>query len=733
MAVRLYTAGAIDYLASRPTRANAEDAADASPSAPASPQLAARAQRRFQAVLDLPSAQGGRRAVWAAYMLGQGYANAMGAAGADVSARRADAVRAYTLARTRAAGGAPDPLGLAAASFGEQARLFLSSGGKLCAYSDFANGAPCADGIAPADLKQAIRLYAEQAARGSNSGLQSLRAIAAWTLSERPRAARLIDDPLAQRLLVAYALARVGDIVNDDPASASDYSVAGPPGYADAARGAKGVKPNPMLQALVAALQTQGIEHVADADRLAALSYRVGRYDLAQSLADKQHSALSSWVRAKLALRRGDVAAAAQAYAEAARAFPPADASLEPAGAALAKAEQGVLTLSRGQYVEALAQLYAASSGGIADAALVDAYGAYAADLFYVAERVLTADELKTYVDAQVPATPAPPMPAGFAAMTGEQYGDWLAQHPRRLADRLRQLLARRLVREGRVDEALPYFPDDNDPRYVESQYQDGAMTVATWRLRRVAQEYGKALEDGRHAWRSVARAEGWYQAATLARQYGMDIMGYEQAPDFAESGGSFGFGTGRGASGLSGAQPGNAASVTNAGGPGPAAPGTPQTRAAADLPGPFVTDQERQRYAASEARPNRRFHYRDIAADHIMQAADLLPARSQAFAAVLCRGTGFVKYDAALSGKLYRRYVRQGAAVPFAADFGAACAEPDFRAAARFPYVRAWRAARHGLQDHRYAVWAAGLSLLLAAGAGAGWLVRRRRRAPAR
>jgi hypothetical protein len=156
-----------------------------------------------------------------------------------------------------------------------------------------------------------------------------------------------------------------------------------------------------------------------------------------------------------------------------------------------------------------------------------------------------------------------------------------------------------------------------------------------------------------------------------------------------------------------------------------------PQTRAAADLPGPFVTDQERQRYAASEASPNRRFHYRDIAADHIMQAADLLPARSQAFAAVLCRGAGFVKYDAALSGKLYRRYVRQGAAVPFAADFGAACAEPDFRAAARFPYVRAWRAARYWLRDHRHAVLAAGLSVLLAAGAGAGWLARRRRRAP--
>jgi hypothetical protein len=41
----------------------------------------------------------------------------------------------------------------------------------------------------------------------------------------------------------------------------------------------------------------------------------------------------------------------------------------------------------------------------------------------------------------------------------------------------------------------------------------------------------------------------------------------------------------------------------------------------------------EAQRQAASQAQPNQRFHYRAV-------AADLLPARSQAFAASLCQAS---------------------------------------------------------------------------------------------
>ena len=179
-------------------------------------------------------------------------------------------------------------------------------------------------------------------------------------------------------------------------------------------RGAPNVEPNPTLKSLVSALQALDVRQVANADRVAALAYRIGRYDLAQSLASRLDTALAWWVRAKLALRQGDSVQAAQAYARAAAAFPRADGSLDADSAGRLRAEQGVLTLSRGQYVEALDQLLRA--GGPLDATRpAEEEGwpmaPYWNDAAYVAERVLTLDELKQYVDAQAPATPAPPGP----------------------------------------------------------------------------------------------------------------------------------------------------------------------------------------------------------------------------------------------------------------------------------------------------------------------------------
>ena len=708
-AVRLYAAGAVDYLAG----------ADGG----------TRARKRFQAVLDLPKADGDKRAVSAAYMLGQSHAGAMTGAGGKPGEERAKAVQSYALARSRAIAGAADPRGLAVASYGEQARVFLIGGAAMCGYLDFVNTTPCADAVTAADLKQAVRLYAEQAARNSNSGVQSLRTIAEWALSDAERAHKLIDDPVAQRLLVSYALARVGDMSGTDSVQPAEYDTSwGGYGYVDAGRGGKNVKVNPVLPSLVAALQKRGITSIADADRVAALAYRSGLYDLAQTLADKQRSALSSWVRAKLALRKGDVAAAAQAYAEAAKAFPQNDPSVEPASVGLIKAEQSVLSLSRGQYVEAFDQLYnvtKASQMHNKDGSLSHPlYSDYSGDTWYLAERVLTVDELKTYIDAHVPATPVPAPPPVLPTTPDKPYYDWLSTHPAQQSDYLRRLLARRLVREGRVSDALPYFPDDQDWRYVdidENYYTDGKRTVAAWRYRATAKQYGDALDDAKHAWRAVTRAEAWYKAATLARRRGMDIMGYEEAPDYAGLGGMLAFGIGRmEARGYPGGEAGKAPLAD-----------TPEQRAAADLPGPFVTDGERKRYAASESKPNQRYHYRNIAVDHIMKSADELPARSQAFAAVLCQGTGFVYYDAALAPVPYRRYVKEGAAVPFSADFGQNCAEPDFKAAGRFAYVQAWKNIRHWVATHRRAAFVtAALALLAAAAVVAGLIRWRRRRA---
>lgn len=689
-----------------------------------------RAQQRFQAVLDLPRASGDLRVVWAAYMLGKMHTDASADADTDVAAERAAAVQSFALARARARGGARDPWGLAVASYGEEARLYLYSSGIRCDYTDFDNRTACADSIAPADLSRAIALYAEQAARGSTSGQESLIGIAGWALSSPARATRLIGDPLTQRLLVAYGLARLGDVVKDDPESTTDsfamFSINGRRGYADMARGEKDVKANPVLTALVAAIEKQGVERPAGADRLAALAYRLGRYDVAQRLTAHDDSALASWVRAKLALRNGDLVAAAQAYAQASKAFPPNDSSLDSGSAALVKGEQGVLTLARGQYVDALDQLYAASLRKQQGSDLpdwhvgLDGSGVgYAEDAAYVAERVLTTDELKTWVDVHVPAnTPAASGTTGPISLTRDQYYDqWLSRHLRTPGDMLRTLLARRLVRDGRVDDALPYFPADNDPRFFDVDYRNDTLIVTPWQARTWAAAYGAALHDAQHAWRSTTRAQAWFTAATLARTHGMEIMGYEQEPDFATFEGSYSSGAGRRSAWTP--EVADAASA-------PAAPptDTPARRAAADLPGPFVTAGERQRYASSEAKPDLWLHYRAVAADEALNAANLLPPRSQAFAAVLCHGAAFVRTDDDRVNAIYQRYLNEGAAVPFAEHFGRDCPAPDFRAASRFPYVQAWRATRYWVHRHLYVPVVVALLGMV----GIGWWVRRSR-----
>ncbi|MGH8779551.1 hypothetical protein [Paraburkholderia sp.] len=692
-----------------------------------------RAQRRFQAALDLPVATAGPGAVWVAYALGEMHARASSEADYDAVEERRAAARAFAVARERARAGGPDPSGLAVFSYGEEALLFLHSATAQCDDTDLTGRTACADGIDPADMNRAVALYAGQDARGSIVGFQSLVLIASWALSSPARATRLIGDPLTQRLLVAYGLARLGDVVNDDPQSTTDYyamlDITGYPGYADVARGTPHVKPNPVLQTLVDAIRQQGIAQPVGADRLAALAYRTGRYDLARTLIAHDSSALSNWVRAKLALRDGDVAGAARAYADASKAFPTLDGSLDTGSVALVKGEQGVLALARGQYLDALDQLYAATqrarvdAGAFAGTPYFDADNSdlgYEQDMAYVAERVLTSDELKTWVDAHAPATAPVPLPAGFATFTTDQYYAWRGQHPRTLADSLRLLLARRLVRDGRVDDALPYFPADGDARFVDVDYVGNGFKVTAWKVREWAAAYGAALHDAQHAWGRTARARGWFDAATLAREHGMEIMGYEQAPDFATFGGMYTYGVGR---------QGVMQTAYATGAAGASAPqlprNTPAQRAAADLPGPFVTDDERHRYASSEAKPNERFHYRAIAVTEASSAADLLPPRSQAFAAVLCHAAGFSSADPDRNDALYQRYVKEGAAVPFAAHFGRDCPAPDFDAARRFPYVHAWRVTRYWLHHHLYVPVTA---LLVGLAGIGGWFYRRRR-----
>ncbi|WP_448189282.1 tetratricopeptide repeat protein [Azospirillum sp. sgz301742] len=596
-AARLYTAGAVAFQAK---------------------DLAA-ATARFEEVLGLPEPDRPRRAVWAAFMLGR-----IAAEGENWE----KAEQAFALTRTLARAGAPDPLGLAVASLGEQGRLHLIRAERLVSEDGVLASAD-EDAYASA-MDAAVTLYAEQAARGSRNGLDSLRVVARRLTAVPPLLAAAFPRALPQRLIVAYAQART--------------------------EGAEG-----MLADIVAALDQHGIDRVTGADRLASLAYGQARYDLAGRLADKAPGPLAAWVKAKLALQRGDRTGAAGFLAEAARAFPTEGAAaLDPDNATRVRGEAGTLALARGEYVHALELLYPLAL-------------TYWGDVVHIAERVLTTDELKVFVDSRGKDAPAPSAD-GTSEQPWTTLSGYLTKHQLSLGD----VLARRLMRDGRHGEALGYY---SDPRVAG-----------------LAADYVQVLRAAQDGWWSIDRARAWHQAAVLARREGMEIMGTEAAPDYAVYSGSFDVGLGQ-----------------------------------RTLDGqPYVSDGERQRFDASRARPDERYHYRYLAVAHAEAAADLLPPRSQAFAAVLCQATGWM-YSTARDDRaqaLYARYVKDGPLVEWAEHFGRDCPEPDFDSAAQRQLAYHWMDARDWAHGHRWPLAAA--AVLFFAGVAGLWAIRRRRGAPA-
>lgn len=601
--LRLYTAGAVAF-----AQGHYPQAAD-----------------YFRQVLALPEAQRRTRSTWAAYSLGRSLALAAdGALAGDALAQRQayrqQARQAFQQTRALRLAGFDDPLELGIASLGEEARLLLASG----------------------DWNGAIGLYAVQAAQGSDTGMSSLKQVAA-DLARRSDAelAPLLQQQAVRRLLIAKLLS---DTTAFDPETGSTLSSA----------------------RFLRLLEQAQREPVEDADRLAALAYRQGDYPAtARLLAHAGDSGLAWWLRAKMAMRDGDAARAAQAYAQASRRFPPnedwgtrrngdwSNETVKPQ--CRIEGEAAILALQRGSYVDAFAQLY--RSGDL-----------YWEDAAAVAERVLTVQELQDYVDRHVPA--APPTAADAAAEYWE----------RTPALKLRELLARRLMRDGRYDQALPYF--------------------AQAELREAARRYRDARRQAESAWTGIGRAEGHYQAALIARRQGMELLGYELGPDNRVYAGNY------------------AEAASHA-----------QLR-----PGGLIAAAEAQRWTATAARPYRRYHYRWIAAALADRAADDLPARSQAYAAVLCQATDWlITLDPAQARHSYQRYVAHGALNPVpgkAYVFGVgACETPDFESARRRLWIERGQAMRKFVHTHRVALGAAGLALLTAAA----WLVRRRVRRKSR
>jgi tetratricopeptide (TPR) repeat protein len=504
----------------------------------------AKAISTWHGLLQRPRKQRHYRSTWAAFMIGKSV----------LTSDPARSIESFEYVRQLARDGFRDSLGLAASSLGWQARVHLNQ----------------------RQFDKAIELYLVQFVSGGSTAPTSLRLASSAALRAGPKALQAVaKNERTRRVLTAYVISRGGRF----------YS-----------------PPADIAQEWLAAIEAASVPLAHEADRLAWAAYQAGHIEMARRwlAISPEDSDMAGWIRAKVLLREGKIEEATQQLAQLVRRFPTTSAPLRlhelddlsvsyrPGTDSMARrvrGELGVLKLVRRQYVESL------------DALL---QGGFWEDAAYVAERVLSADELKRYVDRACP-TAAPDLSPGADANARS-----------RQCDDIRYLLARRLTRSGRWKEARPYYP-------------------APWQFRLDA--YIQAIRKGHDKTYSQSeRAAFLWDAASRARKDGMELLGTEVAPDWFVHEGRYVRHPVSDVRGQAGTDKVTASSL-----------------------------DERSRLQQTQVAPNARFHYRYVAASHAWQATQLMPDRSADTAYKLCLAGSWLKDgDPQAADRFYKALVNR-------------------------------------------------------------------------
>jgi hypothetical protein len=530
------------------------------------------ARKHWQAVLDLPKDQRRYRSVWAAYMMGRSWVDKDPKAAADWLKKTRDLAK----------DGFADSLDLTTASLGWEGRTELDQ----------------------KNYGGAIKLYLAQYARNGFASGTSLRDAACEVFRAGPEALKaLASDAEVRPVLSAFVVARGGPFGGWDDSS------------------------NVWARDWLVAVEAARVVKIEGADRLAWAAYLAGDWQrTAQWLKlAAPESPVTQWVQAKLMLRDGKLDKAAELLAGLVRSLPQRkdpdvliwndleESPMEVTSPIRTMAgELAVLDMARRQYVDALDLLMQFD---------------YWPDAAYVADRVLTIEELIAYVDKHWPSRMAEKWKPGQASPSGTS--GWPADRMARgngfeekapeleknhvpekqaidvlKAHDIRHLLARRLVRLGRYKLAGVYFPPN---------------------LQEKLDAYVKGLEDGANVnLAAEKRAAGYWAAAKLAREWGLALMGTELAPDGVIHEGDYGYeGPDKDLAA------GNQMSAERLAGEDKVAP---------------PTEDERKRFARNIADPDKRFHYRYVAADHAWAAIGLMPDNADETARRCVEAGGWLK-----------------------------------------------------------------------------------------
>ena len=537
------------------------------------------AETAWERLLRRPAAERHFKSIWAAYMLGTAWDNDDSDTNTVNTADDDRALNYFEQVIELARQGFSDSVGLATASIGREARIYLRR----------------------KNYERAIELYLEQFAAGDTSAGNSLRFAAAHALAETnsfpDQLKNLARNPRTRGVITAYLISRNPYVdlreAQTDPEAKQYFD---------------------RTTAWLVAVESANVKDVESASQLALAAYQAGNMDAAQRWVNRAgDEPVAQWLRAKLFLRAGKITEAAKLLAKVSRQFPqelpgtnaPGDfaqslfVDINPvwseqiAVGRQSSGELGVLHLARREYTEALDTLL--RSGYWTDAA-------------YVAERVLTLDEFKNYVDRDWPS-------ASAALAVSERVGwwdreDWAMTNPR---PQIRYLLARRLARETGGLVALPYFP---------SIYSGDYKTL----LSEVRAGHDETLP-------AENRAKNLFAAAVMTRTNGMELFGSELEPDWAIYSGSYeGDFTWQ-------------SRITN----------SPEIKIN------LASDDEIGRALRHGVEPEKRFHYRYQAAELAWEAAALMPDNSDETARVLwTAGTWLKNRDPQAADKFYKALARR-------------------------------------------------------------------------
>lgn len=516
----------------------------------------------WKAVLALPASDRSYRGAWASYMIGK----------VMLITDQGDPVEWFEKTRALVREGSRDSIGVTTESVGWQARAEKDA----------------------KEFQQALHHYWEWGKAGGDQDnvISSIRFTCRDAVKLEAIAPGLVKDPLTRKLITTWVLCHGVCDGHDETESSSPLTIWSK--WASAVE-RSGVKLDP-----------------EECDRMAWAAYELGRMDEAERWISrtKEHSPVGTWLMAKLALWNGKIDEGVKLLASAVPLIPDEewsrpseqweDTGIASRAKARALGELGMLRLGRREYVAALDAFMTADK--------------YWQDAAFIAERVLTIPELTEYVRTHP-----------VSAKENPDH-DYAFCEPDSYPSALKDLLARRLVRAGKLEEARSYVKPELLPTlddYIKH------MQIA------------KSKSAG-----ARERATSLYTAAMITRKYGMELMGTELDPDWTMTDGEF--------------EREPASERRRLSNP------DPQERNALSPPASIrksigPTSDEERRTQASAPEIAQRFHYRYKASELMWECAKLLPDNDPMTCAALYYGGIWHKNrDEKYADRFYKALIRR-------------------------------------------------------------------------